>query len=151
MKVGEIMSTKVVTVKVGTTIEEVARLLAEKNISGVPVVDEKGKLAGIVTHKDLLYKDMEPRLPAAVEILGGVIYLRGVHRYNEELKKLVATKVEDIMTKDVATAREDAEIEEVARLMVDRGVNRIPVVREGALVGIVGRADIVTYIARNIL
>lgn len=150
MRVAEIMSKEVVTVGPDTTIEEVAGLLTGKNISGVPVVDEDGKLKGIVTQKDLLYKDMEPRFPAVVELLGGLIYLKGVHKYNEELKKLVATKVEDIMTKEVVTVREDARVEDVARLMVEKGINRVPVVRDGNMVGIVGRGDVVKYIAKGL-
>lgn len=150
MRVAEIMSKEVVTVGPDTTIEEVAGLLTGKNISGVPVVDEDGKLKGIVTQKDLLYKDMEPRFPAVVELLGGLIYLKGVHKYNEELKKLVATKVEDIMTKEVVTVREDARVEDVARLMVEKGINRVPVVRDGNMVGIVSRGDVVKYIAEGL-
>ncbi len=139
MKVSEIMSTDVFTVGVDTTIEEVAGIMTKRNISGIPVLDNEGNLAGIVTQKDLLYKDMEPRFPAVVEILGGTIYLQGVHKYNEELKKLVATKVGDVMTKRVFTVGEDAEVEEVARIMVDKDINRVPVLKGKKLVGIVSR------------
>lgn len=148
MRVSDIMSTEVVTVGIDATIEEVAKLLTEKNISGAPVVDHANRVVGMVTHKDLLYKDMEPRFPAAVELLGGFIYLQGVHKYNEELRKLAATKVEDIMTREVITVSESTEIEDVARLMIDKAINRVPVLREDKLVGIVSRADVVKYIAK---
>src|SRR4051812_6257055 len=101
MKAKEIMSQKVITIGKDTTIEEIAHLFIEKNISGVPVVDGENKVVGMVTQKDLLYKDVEPHFPPVVEILGGLIFLGGVKHYNEELKKLVATKAEDIMTAKV--------------------------------------------------
>jgi CBS domain-containing protein len=148
MKVKEIMSTDVLTVKKDTTIEEIAHIFAEKNISGMPVLDESNKVIGMVTQKDLLYKDVEPRFPAVVEILGGMIFLKGVRHYNEELKKLVATKAEDVMTKNVVTIGEDEEVERAAEIMVERDINRIPVTKDGKLVGIVGRADVIKYIAK---
>lgn len=148
MKAKEIMSTNVFTITKETTIEEVAHLFADNNISGVPVVDGANRVIGMVTQKDLLYKDVEPRFPAVVEILGGLIFLKGVKHYNEELKKLVATKAEDVMTKNVVTIGEDAEVEKVAELMAERDVNRIPVIKDDKLVGIISRADIIKYIAK---
>ncbi len=148
MKAKEIMSTDVVKVNKDSTIEEIAHLLVDKNISGVPVVDGNDKVIGIVTQKDLLYKDVEPRFPPIVEILGGIIFLKGVRHYNEELKKLTATKAEDIMTKHVVTVDEDAEVGRVAELMVEKDINRIPVVSGGKLTGIISRADMVKYIAK---
>lgn len=143
MKVSEVMSQNVVSITVEATVEDAAKLLLEKNISGLPVVDKDGKLVGIITHKDLLYKNMEPDTPAMLEILGGFVYLGGVDRYNGELKKLVGTKVKDIMTTDVITASVDDSVQSVARLMVRNEVNRIPIVKDGQLVGIVSRADVV--------
>lgn len=148
MRAREIMSSDVVTVKRDTTIEEIAHLLSEKNISGVPVVDEDNHIIGMVTEKDLLYKDVEPRFPAVVELLGGIVFLKGVKHYNEELKKLVATKAEDIMTKNVITVSGDHQVEKVAEIMVDRDINRIPVAENGKLIGIISRSDIVKYIAK---
>lgn len=148
MKAKEIMSTNVITIGKETTIEEIAHILTDKNISGVPVVDEDNKIIGMVTQKDLLYKDVEPHFPPVVEILGGLIFLKGVKHYNDELKKLVATKAEDIMTKKVITVEEDVEVEQVAELMVEKDVNRVPVLSKGKLVGIIGRSDIVRYIAK---
>lgn len=148
MKAKEIMSVNVITIEKGTTIEEIAHILIEKNISGVPVVDKENNVVGMVTQKDLLYKDVEPHFPPVVEILGGLIFLKGVKHYNEELKKLVATKAEDIMTAKVISVDEDAEVEQVAELMVEKDVNRIPVLKGGKLVGIIGRSDIVKYIAK---
>jgi CBS domain-containing protein len=150
MKAKEIMSTQVITIGKDTTIEEIAHLLADNNISGVPVVEENGKVIGMVTQKDLLYKDVEPRFPAMVEILGGIIFLNGVRHYNEELRKMVATKAEDIMTRHVHTVRPDEKVERIAQLMVEEDINRVPVVEEGKLAGIISRADVIRYIAKTL-
>lgn len=149
MKVADIMTKNVISITLEATVEDAAKLLLERNISGLPVVDKDGKLAGIITHKDLLYKNMEPEAPAMLEILGGFVYLGGVGRYNDELKKLISTKVSDVMTKDVITAGMDDSVQSVAKLMVQNGVNRIPVVKDGQLVGIVSRADIIKNTARG--
>jgi CBS domain-containing protein len=150
MKAKDIMSTQVITIRKDTTIEEIAHLLADNNISGVPVVEENGKVIGMVTQKDLLYKDVEPRFPAMVEILGGIIFLNGVRHYNEELRKMVATKAEDIMTRHVHTVHPDEKVERIAQLMVEEDINRVPVVEEGKLAGIISRADVIRYIAKTL-
>lgn len=143
MKVSEVMTKNVVSVKKDCTIEEIATLLLNKNISGVPVVDDGGKIIGIVTNKDLLYKSMQPDVPAALDILGALIYIGGVDRYNSELKKMTATKAEDIMTKDVITAELDDSVQKIATIMIHNNINRVPIVKGGELVGIVSRSDII--------
>ncbi|MFZ5989696.1 MAG: CBS domain-containing protein, partial [Bacillota bacterium] len=137
MKARDIMLTDVITVKKDTTIEEIAHILSEKSISGVPVVDDDNKVVGIVSQKDLLYKDIEPHFPPLVEILGGLVFLKGVKQYNEELRKLVATRAEEIMTRRVITVEEDTEVERIADLMVEKDINRVPVVNNSRLVGII--------------
>lgn len=149
VKAKDIMSADVITVKKDATIEEIAHILTEKNISGVPVVDDDNSVIGVVTQKDLLYKKIEPRFPPVVEILGGLIFLKSVKNYNEELRKLVATKAEEIMTKKVVTVDEDTDIERIAELMVEQDINRIPVVKASKLVGIISRTDVVKYIAKT--
>jgi len=149
MKVKDLISTNVLTISKDTSVEEIAGILAENNISGVPVVDEENRVIGIVTQKDLLYKDIKPRFPAVVEILGGMIFLSGVKEYNTELKKLVATKAEELMTKKVITISPDSSVEKAAAIMVDKNINRIPVVDEGNhLLGIISRADIIRSMAK---
>ncbi|MDQ2085615.1 CBS domain-containing protein [Herbivorax sp. ANBcel31] len=149
MKAKDIMSKDVVTVKKDATVEEIAHVLTDKNISGVPVVDEENRVIGIVTEKDMLYKNVKPHFPPVVEILGGLIFLKGVKKYNDELKKLVATKAEEIMTKEVFTVDEDYDIDNIATLMVEKDIKRIPVVKDSKLTGIISRADILKYIAKS--
>lgn len=143
MKAKDIMVTEVITVKQHATIEEIARVLVDNKISGVPVVDEAGRLMGIVTEGDLLHKETNPRLPNAVNILGAIIYYNGVERYNEDFKKLMAGQALNIMTDKVVTISADQEIEEIAKLMLEHGIKRIPVVEGDQIIGIISRADIV--------
>ena len=150
MRAREIMATNVITIKSETTIEEIAHVLTDNNISGVPVVDENNKVIGIVSEKDLLYKDIEPRFPAVVELLGGLIFVKGVKHYNEELRKLVATKAEDVMTKGVITVDGNVEVKKVAEIMIEKDINRLPVVDNGKLIGIISRSDIIRYTAKRL-
>ncbi|MGD0154246.1 MAG: CBS domain-containing protein, partial [Thermacetogeniaceae bacterium] len=95
-----------------------------------------------------IHKDANPRTPGFVNILGAIIYVTGIARYREDFKKLAATRTSEIMTTDVIAVGGEAEIEQVAALMVDHGVKRVPVLDNGAIVGIIGRADIVKTLVR---
>lgn len=150
MTVKEIMTSNVITIKRNSTIEEIAHILTENNISGVPVVDDEGRVVGIVTGRDLLYKDLEPRFPAVLEILGGFVFLSGVREHNKELRKVTAIKAEDIMTSSVITVDGGASVEKAASIMAQKNINRVPVVDNGKLVGIVSRHDVVRYIAKTL-
>jgi CBS domain-containing protein len=140
----EIMTKDVVTVGKEDTVTDVARLLVEHKVSGLPVVDDEGRVLGMVSEGDLIYQDKKLHTPAFLEILGGVIYLESPQRVANDIKKMTATKVAEIMTGKVYTVKEETPVEEVATIMVERQVNRVPVVdKAGKLVGIVSRQDLV--------
>lgn len=141
MKVSDVMNRDVITLRPEQTLEEAARILVEKGISGVPVVREE-KVVGILSERDLLEARTSPRPPRYLELLGGIIYLDNVREFQDQLKKTVATKVEQVMTKDVATVTADAPLEEAAKIILERGVNRVPVLEDSRLVGIVTRSDV---------
>lgn len=143
MKAKDILTRDVVTVKPDTTLDEVARILTDKKISGLPVVNDIGNLVGIISEGDLLRKDSKVEFPSYINILGGIIYLDSFHDYLEELKKVVAQEVEQLMQKDVVSISPEASVEDMATLMVVNNINRLPVVEDGKLVGIVTRADII--------
>lgn len=145
----DIMNKSVIAVQKDATIEEVARILTEHNVSGAPVVNAEGKMVGIVTEGDLLHKETNPRAPFFLNILGAFIYISGVERYREDFKKLAATRVSEMMTTKVFTVSENTEIEQVAALMVNHNIKRVPVVEKDALVGIISRADIVRTLAQR--
>ncbi len=137
------MIKEVITVKQSATIAEIAKILIDNKISGIPVVDDNDILVGIVTEGDLLHKETSPRLPNAINILGAIIYYNGVDRYNEDFKKLMAGQAAEIMTDKVVVVSENVEIDEVVKLMIKHGIKRIPVVTGDKLVGIISRADII--------
>ncbi len=142
------METNVITVKPETTIQELAILLIENRISGVPVIDDSGKLIGIVTEGDLLHKQTSPKTPAINLVLGGLAYMKEYQQYNDDLKKLAALTASEIMTKTLAIVHEDTTVKEISSTMVNKNINRVPVVdASGKLIGLVSRADILKTLA----
>jgi len=142
MRAMDVMTTDVITVGPETTIQGVATLLAEKGISGAPVVDA-GKLVGIVSEGDLLHR---------AEI--GTAYRHRVRRRSWWLDHFAADAardyikshgrtVGDIMTRDVVTVSEDTDLADVAALLEARRVKRVPVMRGDEIVGIISRANLV--------
>jgi CBS-domain-containing membrane protein len=150
MRAKDIMTRDVIVVKKGQTVEEAVNLLADNHISGLPVVDDEGHVVGIVSEGDLLIQQKQFRLPRYFYFLDGYILLESFQRFQEELKKIMAYTVDDIMTADPVTVYEDATIEEMATIMSEEAINRLPVLSsEGKLVGIVSRADIVRAMAKG--
>ncbi|MDN5292992.1 MAG: hypothetical protein PWQ91_24 [Eubacteriales bacterium] len=143
----DIMTKEVITVKPDTTVEEVIKILAENKISGVPVVNDHGGVIGIVSEADLLVRDAKLRVPSFINVLGSLIFLEDPRQLDEDLRKMVAVKVRELMTEDVITVEEDTPVEEVASLMLKKKINRVPVVSHGKLVGIISRHDIVRALA----
>ena len=140
----DIMSREVITVTREATIKEIAGILTEHKISGVPVVDGEGRIVGVVSEGDLIYQDKKLHTPAFLEILGGVIYLEDPTRVGQELMKMTAAKAAEIMTTKVHTVREDTPVTDIATLMIERQVNRVPVLdAAGKIIGIVSRQDII--------
>jgi CBS domain-containing protein len=137
MRVEKIMTRDVVTVAAGTPLKEVAALLAANHISGVPVADPDGTVLGVVSEADILCKEQGfPPNPGRVS--GWLL-----RRMDGELDKIGARRAADAMTAPALTVRPAQQVSEVARLMVGHRINRLPVVADGRLVGIVSRADLV--------
>ena len=153
LRVKDIMQKEVITVRPDTTVRELADLLAQNKISGVPVVNEEGAVVGMVSEADLIVQDADLHFPYYIQFLDSVIYLQSFHKFEERFRKAFATKVGDIMSREVVAVSPDASVREAATLMTDRNVNRLPVTESGKsgarLVGIVTRADIVRAIAER--
>lgn|SRR5690554_2745693 len=147
MNIKDIMTKDVITVTMEDNVEKCASLLIKHNLSGLPVLDEAGKLVGIVTEGDLIRRASRIQGPAVLEVLGGLIYLDSPKKFIDELKNSMGQKAGDVMTKKVVTVDPDQTIEEGATLLVEKKVKRLPVVnKEGELVGIVSRRDIMSYL-----
>lgn len=147
MKAADIMTTPVITVTPQTAVAEVAVLLAERGISAVPVVEE-GRLVGIVSEADLLHRH---EIGTDCALRDDPWWLR-MFRLDSEPAEYVrshAVRVADIMTRKVAVVDPDAPLVEVADALERRGVKRLPVTRDGRVIGIVSRSDLVGALAAS--
>jgi len=150
IKVKDIMSKDIISVTPDTEIAHVARLLLEKRINGVPVVDEDGSLVGIICQSDLIAQQKNIPIPSLFTLLDGFMPLTSLKRLDKEVEKIAAAQVTHAMTLNPETVEPETAIEDVAALMVDKGFHTLPVVEEGKLVGIVGKEDILkTLIPSN--
>jgi CBS domain-containing protein len=146
LKVRDVMTESVVSVRRGTPLKEVAILLIDQRISGVPVVDVDGAVLGVVSEGDLLIKEQGAgslRHRPLARLLGESRETRA------QLAKLGAVTAAEAMTTPAVTIGSDRSIHEAAALMTSRSVNRLPVVDDGRLVGIVTRADLVRAYIRS--
>lgn len=135
----DLMSTGLLTFVPDMGLEAAARAMAERGVSGAPVVREDGLLVGIITEGDLIRRLADAAAPKSG-------WFARMFRAPEEdaarFARVRGRTVKDAMTLDVATVGEDATAEQVAHLMESRGVRRVPVLRDGILVGVVSRADL---------
>ncbi|HUI68650.1 MAG TPA: CBS domain-containing protein [Nitrospirota bacterium] len=145
----DIMTRNVVTVKPDTSIEELATILVENEISGVPVVDDAGSLFGIVTENDLISRNKRLHIPTVISFLDAAIYLESSRKFEDEVKRVAATKVGDICARKVVTITEDVTVVDIATIMAEKKVHLLPVMKDGKVVGIVGKRDMVRAVARQ--
>lgn len=145
----DIMTRDVITVRPEEDVEKVAQILLDNKISGVPVVDENYHLVGIITEKDLMIKATELKVPFYITLFDSIIFLENPIRFNNDLKKYTAVNVKDAMTKQVVVVEEDTEISDVVKIMQNKRINRVPVVRNGKLVGIITRNDVLKSLVKR--
>ncbi len=144
MKIAQIMTTDVVTVPPSKSLKDAAELLLEHRISGMPVVTSNGDVLGVLSETDILFKErvQDTRRPGLLR--------RRPTTSDDDVIKLSARTVGAAMTMPALTIGADRTVAEAATIMLERGVNRLPVVDvEGRLVGLVTRSDIVRVFARN--
>lgn len=149
VKAKDIMTTDVLTVSEDAEVKEIAKLFSDKRIGGAPVVDESGRVIGMVTDGDLIMQDVKIHFPTYINLLDGFIILGSTKRFEEQLRKAVGAQVKDVMTRDVISVEEETHIEDVATIMVEKNVSRLPVLKDGKLVGLITRGDIVRAISKS--
>ncbi|MGE0014928.1 MAG: CBS domain-containing protein [Candidatus Methanomethylophilaceae archaeon] len=153
LKVRDLMTTQVVTLKPGDTVKHATIKFAVNNISGAPVVDNRNHLVGILSEDDIL--NLIVRRQEKMGAGGGKMlsYPMDSEMDNVALQdaadEVSNTKVEDIMTRSVLTTTPDAVIVDVLKAMLERKINRVPVLEKGVLVGIISRGDIVFHIYKR--
>jgi len=142
--VRDIMDTNPVTVLPETPVKEVVAALREHGLPGVPVVEPDGTIVGMVTETDLVLPDEDGDLhiPHYIELFGGTVFIEPLNRFQDRLRKAFAANAADMMTRHPDTVRPDTTIRKAARVIHDTGHNRLPVVEDGKLVGVVTRIDV---------
>jgi CBS-domain-containing membrane protein len=143
LNASDIMTTGVITVKKETSLKDLARILYDRNINGVPVVDDEGRVIGIICESDLIRIDKKLKIPTVVALFDWVFYLESPKNIEKELKRISATTVGDLYTKDVVTVDEKTPMDEIASLMAEKKIYTIPVVDGDRLMGIIGKADLI--------
>lgn len=141
MKVKDIMSQPVITAREDASLEEVARLMLQHDIGAVPIVDDRGRLVGIITESDFTGK--ERGFPFSVyrapQVFGEWITPEGIERIFAAAR---SRKAKEIMSAPVVTAREDEPVSAVVERMIQYNLHRIPVVRDSVPVGMITRHDL---------
>jgi CBS-domain-containing membrane protein len=137
------MTDKIITVGLELEVSELATLFWNNRISGAPVVDESGKILGIVTESDLIDQSKKVHIPTIITILDSMIFLENPAKLDKEIKKMTGTKVKDIYSTKVITVNEDTPMSELATIMADRKLHTLPVVNGEQIVGVIGKADII--------
>jgi CBS domain-containing protein len=147
--VREIMDSNPETVTPDASVEEVVSTLRQNELPGVPVVDEDGRCVGIVTEADLVLPDADGDLhiPHYINLFGGTVFLEPLSRFEERLRKAFASSARDMMTPDPDTVGPDTSVREAARRIHETEHNRLPVVEDGRLVGVVTRVDVLGALA----
>jgi|SRR5690348_3840630 CBS domain-containing protein len=144
MRVKDVMTPKVISVGVDETVVNAARLMLQHQISGLPVVDKKGELVGIVSEGDFLRRGelgTRRRRPKWLE------FLLGPGKLAQEYVHASSKKIEDVMTPDPRTIDDDESLETVVDMMERHRIKRIPVTRDGRVVGIISRANLMHALA----
>lgn len=146
MKVADIMTREVISVRPDMRVGQIARVFREHQLSGLPVVDDAGELVGVITELDMVKRHARPQLPAFLPLLGIYVPLR-TKEYRESLRRITGVTAADIMTTPVNTISPDASVEDAATVMVSNRSNPLPVVDEnGKMIGIISRTDILGVI-----
>lgn len=145
----DIMTSDVITVSPNDKIEDVAQILLDRKISGVPVVDGEGRLVGMITEKDLMVRASELKVPFYLTLFDSIIFLENPIRFNNEVKKYTATRVKEAMTARVVTVEDDSPVPRIVEIMQDKEINRVPVVKQGKLVGIITRNDVMKALVKT--
>lgn len=141
------MTSDLVTVTKNATLREVIKIMFEKNISGIPVVDKAGRLEGIVSESDVIRLKRKLHMPDYIQLLEKMLNNAHPEEFQADIDRALDMPVAEFMTNRVVTVTEETSLAEITRLMVEHGINRIPVVHNNKLTGIVTRRDAIRAMA----
>jgi CBS domain-containing protein len=142
------MTADVLTVTPKTPLPEAIQLLVDRKVGGLPVVDDNGKLVGIISDSDLMWREKGLEQPPYMMFLGGIIYFQNPATYDRDLHKALGQTVGEVMTPHTVSVSSDTLLPVAARIMHDKKIHRLPVVDANHHpIGIITQSDIVRAIA----
>ena len=149
MNVEQLMTRDLITVAPQTPVAEIAQVLLEHRINGVPVIDLEGRMLGIITAGDLMYRAADETLGPRTSIWKENFYKSVFRRHPEETDKDQGRTAMEVMTRDVHSVEPDTDIIMAARLLVDFDIVSLPVLQNGWVVGILSRHDLLKWVAKH--
>lgn len=147
--VRDIMVTDVPAVAPEDSVQRVVEVLREHEVPGVPVINDGGRCVGIITEADLVLSDDDGDLhiPHSIELLGGVVFLEPLRRFEQRLRRAHAMTAGELMTEDPDTIGPEATVREAAKEIARKRHNRLPVTEHGRLLGVVTRIGVLEALA----
>jgi CBS domain-containing protein len=145
----DIMTREVITVQETLSVRDLAHLLAEKKISGAPVLNSRGKMIGVVTENDLIDQAKKVHIPTVMAFFDSFVFLENPERLEHDLKKMAASTVADICSRNVVSVGPDTPLDELATLMSEKKIHTLPVLDDGRLVGVIGKSDIIRTLSQG--
>ncbi len=139
----DIMTRNVISVQKDTPVAELARILTSNHISGVPVLDDSGKVIAVATESDLIDQSKKLHIPTVITILDSVFYLENPDKMEAEMKKMAATSVAEICSATPKTISPETGLDEIATIMAEDNIHTLPVIENDRLAGIIGKKDII--------
>jgi CBS domain-containing protein len=149
IKARDIMQTSIISVTPDTDIASAVKILLNNHINGVPVVNDREELVGILCQSDLIFQQKEVPIPPIFTILDSIFPLFSSKKLDDEFQKIAAATVAQAMIKDVVTVTADTPLSEIASLMVEKHFHTIPVLENKKLVGIIGKEDVLKTLASD--
>jgi len=137
------MTTEIITISPEADISEAVKILLDKGVNGLPVVDSTGQLVGILCQSDLVRMQKSLPIPSLFTLLDGFVPMSSSALLEAEVRRIAASKVSDAMSAKVVTIGPDMAIDEIAALMVDKKFHTLPVTNKGQLLGVVGKKDVI--------
>lgn len=146
--VADVMSRDLIFVRRETSLKEAIQILAQRRISGLLVVDDNGKLVGIISETDLMWQETEVTPPAYIMFLDSIIYLQNPGEYERDLHKALGQTVGELMSNNPITISPDKSLRDAAKLIHDNRIHHLPVLdKSSQVIGILTCGDIVRAMA----
>ena len=148
--IAQVMTANPITVKAETPLQEAIAILAEKHISSLPVVDDRGRLTGVISETDLMWQETGIEPAPYIMILDSVIYLQNPARYEKEIHKVLGQTVGEVMTDHPISIKSHQTVKEAAHIMHEKKIRCLPVIDDDhRVVGILTQGDIIRTMATS--